>query len=363
MYLSFRWYAEADTIPLEYIRQIPGIRSVVAALYELAPGVAWPEERLAALRRQAEAADLAFRIVESIPLAEAIKLGTKDKDQAIDSWIQSLKAVAKVLGPASLVQNGSDWEGRAQPVVITYNFMPVFDWTRSHLARLLPDGSTTLAYDADSVARMDPLAGELELPGWLARYERHELAGLLEAYRSIPAETVYGNLVYFLKAVCPEAERAGVRLALHPDDPPWPVFGIPRIAGDASGLRRLLADVPSPANSLCLCTGSLGVSPENDLVSMIGEFSSRIAFMHMRNIKITGSKSFEETAHSSRCGDLDMAALVQALADSGYKGPIRPDHGRMIWGEQGKPGYGLYDRALGAAYLDGLMEQAMRRQR
>jgi len=358
MYLSFRWYAESDTIPLEYVRQIPGIRSVVAALYDLAPGEVWPEDRLAALRRRIEAADLAFRVVESIPVPEAIKLGTADRDQAIDRWIQSLKAVGRVLGPASLVQNGANWPGRAQPVVITYNFMPVFDWTRSQLAKQLPDGSTTLAYDAAVVGRMDPLQGELELPGWLARYQKPELAELLAAYRTTSAEAVYNNLVYFLKAVCPEAERAGVRLALHPDDPPWPVFDIPRIASNAAGLRRLLSEVPSVANSLCLCTGSLGVSPENNVSAMIREFSSRIAFMHLRNVKITGAQSFEETAHPSYCGDLDMAEIVGALVASGYHGPIRPDHGRMIWGESGKPGYGLYDRALGAAYLEGLIEQA-----
>ncbi|HAP42501.1 MAG: mannonate dehydratase [Spirochaetes bacterium GWD1_61_31] len=363
MYMSFRWFGPQDAVPLRHIRQIPLLRSVVSALYDLAPGQVWPLERLQTLRAQAEAASLAWRVVESIPVPESVKLGAPGRERDIGTWLDSLRAVAAALGPASPQQDGADWAGRSSPVVVTYNFMPVFDWTRSHLAQPLPDGSTCLAYDAAAVARLDPLAGDRQLPGWLTNYAPAELAGLLEAYRGIGQEAVFANLVYFLKAVCPEAERLGLRLALHPDDPPWPVFGLPRVVTGAKALRDLFKAVPSSANGLCLCSGSLGASPDNDIVGLIREFSDRLAFMHLRNVKLTGPRSFEESAHPSSCGSLDMAAIVAALVDSGFDGPARPDHGRMIWDETGKPGYGLYDRALGASYLTGLIEQAERQRR
>ncbi len=352
MHLTFRWYADTDSIPLRHIRQIPGMRGIVSALYDLAPGAVWPTARLLAQRKQVEDAGLEFRVVESIPVAESIKLGNPDRDRDIDAWIQSLRSVAAALNPASATT------GSEEPVVVTYNFMPVFDWTRSDLARPLPDGSTVLAYDAATVARMDPLDGELSLPGWLARYSKEEMYKLLSAYREMPAESVYQNLLYFLRAAAPEAESLGVRLALHPDDPPWPIFGIPRVMTCPESLRRLFADVSSKANGLCLCSGSFGALPENDVPAMAGEFGDRVAFAHLRNIKITGERSFEECAHLSDAGSLDMGAIVDALVRVGYNGPVRPDHGRMIWNEKGKPGYGLYDRALGAAYINGLVEQS-----
>jgi mannonate dehydratase len=168
--------------------------------------------------------------------------------------------------------------------------------------------------------------------------------------------TLWDNLAYFLHAVVPEAERSGVKLAIHPDDPPWPVFGIPRIVTCAASLRKIFAIEPSKANGLCLCTASLSADPGNDVNAMINEFGSRIFFAHMRNIKIIGEKSFVECAHWSKAGSLDMKAIVASLVTSGYDGYVRPDHGRMIWDERGKPGYGLFDRALGAQYLLGLIE-------
>lgn len=348
--MTFRWYAQRDSIPLSYIRQIPGMRGIVAALYDPPPGRAWGVPALASLRGRAEEAGLEFRVVESIPVSESIKLGDGNRDRDVDAWIRSLEAVAAALGPPSK-PTGSE----SQPVV-TYNFMPVFDWTRSNLAKLLPDGSTALAYDAEEVSRMDPLEGDLDLPGWLARYSREDIYKLLIAYRETPPETVYANLVSFLRDVCPEAERLGVRLAIHPDDPPWPIFGIPRVMTGASALRRLFSDVPSPANGLCLCTGSFGADPANDLPAMAAEFAGRVAFAHLRNVRITGMNSFEECAHWKGAGSIDLPAVVKALADGGFDGPVRPDHGRMVWDETGKPGYGMYDRAMGATYLLGLMD-------
>ncbi|MBU0928578.1 MAG: mannonate dehydratase [Spirochaetes bacterium] len=352
MRMTFRWFGSADPVPLRHIRQIPGMAGIVSALHDLPPGEDWPVESLLAQRAMAEAEALELRVIESIPVHEDIKLGGPRRDERVESWIRSMRAVAEALGPRSSAS------GSEAPVVITYNFMPVFDWMRSELDRPLEDGSTSLTYDAEAVARMDPIEGELALPGWLASYSRGELQGLLEAYRGTPPETVYGNLVAFLRDVAPEAERLGIKLALHPDDPPWPIFGIPRIMTGAASVRRLFSDVTSPASGLCLCAGSFGADPANDIPAMAREFAGRVHFAHLRNVKITSPGSFSETAHHSAAGSLDMAAIVEALVDTGYEGPIRPDHGRMIWGESGKPGYGLYDRALGASYLTGLIERS-----
>ena len=154
------------------------------------------------------------------------------------------------------------------------------------------------------------------------------------------------------------AEACGVTMALHPDDPPYPIFGLPRVVTCEANLDRYLAIVDSPANSLCLCTGSLGCSTKNDIPAMVRKYSAkkRIGFMHLRNVKILEDGSFEESGHWSPAGSLDMNAIVKALVETGFEGWFRPDHGRMIWGETGKPGYGLYDRALGSAYLSGLIE-------
>jgi mannonate dehydratase len=350
MHLTFRWYADDDTIPLRYIRQIPGMRGIVSALYDLAPGIPWPTERLAALRGQVEAEGLEFRVIESIPVHEEIKLAGPDRDRYIDAWMESLRAVGRALGPASTTT------GSTFPPVVTYNFMPVFDWTRTDLAARNLDGSTSLIYDHDTVEKADPSAGSFDLPGWLARYTHEELARLISRYREVSPEDLWENLEYFLRAVVPVAEEAGVRLAIHPDDPPWPVFGLPRIVTDSSAMKRLLATVDSPANGLCLCSGSLGADPKNDVVAMARLFGPRVTFAHLRNVKTIGEGSFAESGHWSGSGSLDMGAIVAALAKAGFDGPVRPDHGRMIWGEQGKPGYGLYDRALGAAYILGLIE-------
>ena len=165
-------------------------------------------------------------------------------------------------------------------------------------------------------------------------------------------------VISLLKKVIPVAEECGVRMAIHPDDPPYPIFGLPRIITNEENLDRFLKIVDSKANSLCLCTGSLGCAKSNDVVKMVRKYAQmdRIAFMHIRNVFIMEDGSFEERAHLSSCGSLDIKEIVKALTDNNFDGYVRPDHGRMIWGETGKPGYGLFDRALGAAYINGLFE-------
>ena len=185
-----------------------------------------------------------------------------------------------------------------------------------------------------------------------------EVRELINAYGAIGEEGLWKNLEKFLKKVIPVAEECGVVMAIHPDDPPYPIFGLPRIITCEENLDRFLALVDSPANSLCLCTGSLGCAKSNDVAKMVRKYSAmgRIGFMHIRNVKIMDDGSFEERAHLSSCGSLDIYEIVKALVETGFDGYVRPDHGRMIWGETGKPGYGLFDRALGATYINGLFE-------
>jgi mannonate dehydratase len=236
--------------------------------------------------------------------------------------------------------------------------MPVFDWTRTQLDKEARDGSTSLVMYWEQMKGLDPLKDDIHLPGWDSSYTQEEVRELISAYGEIGEEGLWRNLERFLKKVIPVAEECGVRMAIHPDDPPYPIFGLPRIITCEENLDRMLSIVDSPANSLCLCTGSLGCAESNDIPKMVEKYAKadRIAFMHIRNVKILEDGSFEERAHLSSCGSLDIYKIVKALADNDFDGYVRPDHGRMIWGETGKPGYGLFDRALGAAYINGLFE-------
>jgi mannonate dehydratase len=235
--------------------------------------------------------------------------------------------------------------------------MPVFDWTRTTLEKVLPDGSKTLAFDMETVNQIDPSEG-IQLPGWDASYKPEELKALLAEYAKIDEEKLWSHLEYFLHRVIPVAREVGIKMAMHPDDPPRPIFGLPRIVKNREDLNRLLAIEDTPENGLTLCSGSLGASCQNDIAAMVREFAGkgRIHFAHLRNVKNDESGDFYETGHRSADGSLDMAEIVRAYYEAGFDGYARPDHGRMIWGETGKPGYGLYDRALGAVYLNGLWE-------
>jgi len=341
MYLTFRWFGDGDPVTLEQIRQIPGVEGVVAALYDLPVGAVWPLEKITALKDKINRYGLRFDVIESVPVHEDIKLGLKTRERYIDNYCATLLNL-----------------GTAGIKVVCYNFMPVFDWTRTELHHVLADGSTALSYDHAVAQKMDPLYGDLSLPGWEVSYAREELQELIARYHELSEEELWANLEYFLRRVVPAAERAGIRLAIHPDDPPWPVFGIPRIIRDKTGLDRLINLVDSPANGITLCSGSLGANPENNIPELIRYFGrkGRIHFAHCRNIKITKDRCFVETAHPSADGSLDMVEIMKAYRDTDFQGPVRPDHGRMIWGEKGRPGYGLYDRALGAAYLNGIRE-------
>ena len=348
MNMTLRWFGSRfDSVTLEQIRQIPGVAGVITTLYDTAPGEIWNKEAIAAIKKEVEDAGLVIKGIESVNIHDAIKVGTPDREEYIDHYIQTLTHL-----------------GEAGIDLVCYNFMPVFDWTRSDLAKVRPDGATVLAYDEEKVRKikpdemfrsMDGQSNGFMLPGWEPE-RMAQVKHLFELYKDVNEEKLFDNLVYFLNRIMPTCEQYGIRMAIHPDDPAWPVFGLPRIVTSGEKLQKLLKVVDSPCNCVTLCTGSLGSDPNNDIPAIIRSLKGRIAFAHVRNLKYNGDKDFEEAAHLSSDGSLDMFAIMKALYDIGFDGPVRPDHGRAIWGEVSMPGYGLYDRALGACYLNGLWE-------
>lgn len=341
MKLSFRWYGDNDPVSLQYIAQIPNMRSIVSAVYDVKPGEVWPEESIKHIKDECEKYGLIFDIVESIPVHEDIKLGEPTRDKYIEVYKENIRRVAKY-----------------GVKCVCYNFMPVFDWTRTQLDKVLPDGSTALVMYMDQLKGIDPLKDGLSLPGWDASYEKEEMKELFIKYGKVGEEGLWKNIEYFLQQVMPVAEECDVKMAIHPDDPPYPIFGLPRIITNEQNVDRFLSLYDSKYNGLTFCTGSFGCAAFNDIPKMVRKYAekNRIHFMHIRNVKLFADGSFEESAHYSPCGSLDIYEVVKALVDNNFDGYVRPDHGRMIWGETGKPGYGLYDRALGASYLNGLFE-------
>ena len=324
MKLSFRWYGEDDKVTLEQIRQIPGMDSIVTAVYDVPVGEVWSRESIAKLKKQTEDAGLHFEVIESIPVHEDIKLGKPSRDKYIENYCENIRRVAE-----------------AGIRCVCYNFMPVFDWTRTQLDHPLPDGSTSLVYYQEQVDQVNPLESDsdLTLPGWDASYSREELKDIVAQYQELSEDDLWNNLQYFLEKIIPVAAECDVNMAIHEDDPCWSIFGLPRIITCEENLDRFLSLVDDPHNGITLCTGSLGCSAKNDVVKMAAKYAK-----------------MGRRAHLSSCGSLDMYAIVKALHDNGFTGYVRPDHGRMIWGETGRAGYGLYDRALGATYINGLFE-------
>ncbi len=350
MKMTFRWYgSQADPIPLQYVKQIPGMTGLMGMLDKPA-GVVWEEEEIRALVEEVHAAGLELEVIESVNVHEDIKLGLPTRDGYIQNYCATIRNLAKY-----------------GIKVIVYNFMPVFDWLRTDLARVIPeDGSNSLYFDEKDLGEMGPLeivrktaedSHGFTLPGW--EPERlSQLEETLKGYEGMTSEQLLENYRYFLRGIIPVCEETGVRMACHPDDPAWDIFGLPRIAHSQADFDKIVALYDSPANALCLCTGSLGSNPDNNVPAAIRHFGekNRIAALHVRNVKHLGYHHFREAAHLSSAGDLDMYAVMKAIFDTCPDAYVRPDHGRMIWDEKGRPGYGLYDRALGAAYLNGLWE-------
>lgn len=337
MKMTFRWYGENDSIPLEYIRQIPNMSGVVTAVYDVPAGEVWGAEKIARLKDLCGRAGLEMEVIESVPVHEDIKLGKPSRDKLIENYARTIRNL-----------------GKFGVKCVCYNFMPVFDWLRTNLKTPASDGSNSLSYDHEALIGLD--RKNLRLPGWDESYTADELNGLLDEYSRMTHERLFDNLVYFLKGIMPACDEAGIDMAIHPDDPPWDMFGLPRIITGADSYDRMIKAVPNRHNGFTFCTGSLGAGRENDLPAMAKKYAERIYFAHIRQLKYCGEKNFTEAGHFTGAGDLDIYGIVKALAENGFKGYVRPDHGRNIWGENGKPGYGLYDRALGAAYLNGLFE-------
>lgn len=348
METTLRWYGKGfDSVTLEQIKQIPGIKGVITTLYDVPAGEVWTKEKVCAMKKTVEDAGLEVCGIESVNVHDAIKIGLSERDKYIENYIKTLE----VLGEQNIK-------------MVCYNFMPVFDWTRTDLAKMRPDGSTVLAYDQKVVDTIDPQtffdkttdnSNGFVMPGW--EPERlSKVKDLFEAYKDVTSEKLFENLVYFLKAIGPVCEKYGIKMAIHPDDPAWPVFGLPRIITGKEAILKLFKAVDKEYNGLTFCMGSLGTNPKNDLPDIIRSCKGRIHFAHIRNLHHFAPGVFEEAAHLSSDGSFDMYEAVKALYEIGFTGPWRPDHGRTIWGEKCMPGYGLYDRALGAMYIQGLLE-------
>ena len=340
MKLTFRWYGQTDSIPLDYIRQIPNMSGVVSSCYEVAPGEVWPYESLLKMKNLVEEKGLKWEVVESIPVHEDIKLGKPTRDKYIENYIENIRRVSKV-----------------GIKCICYNFMPVFDWTRTNMHHLNKDGSNSLSFSLEEFSKVDPK--NLHLPGWDESYSQEELSSLLNEYKNISHDQLFDNLVYFLNKVIPVCDELDVKMAIHPDDPPWDIFSLPRIICTEADLDRLFDAVKSKNNGVTFCTGSLGARRDNDLVKMADKYSKmgRIHFAHLRNVCwVDDDYSFYESGHYSKDGSLPINEIVKVLVKNNFDGFVRPDHGRNIFGEDKKPGYGLYDRALGCAYITGLFE-------
>ena len=339
MKMTFRWYGEDDPVTLDKIRQIPCISDITTAVYSVPVGEVWNEEDILKLKTECNDKGLSMEVIESVPVHEDIKLKRGDYQRYIDNYKENIRRLAKY-----------------GVKCICYNFMPVFDWTRSRLDQPLSDGSNALVYYKEDVDKMDPT--KMTLPGWDASYSPDEMSGLIDAYMELGEDGLWANLEYFIKEIIPVAAECDVNMAIHPDDPPWPIFGIPRIITTEENIDRFLSLYDDKHHGLTLCSGSLGCAKFNDYTNMVRKYGSmgRIHFAHVRNIKILDDGSFEESGHLSECGSLDVVEILKAYHDCGFEGYLRPDHGRMIWGETGKPGYGLYDRALGAMYMAGIWE-------
>ena len=348
MKMTLRWFGEGnDSVELWKIRQIPGVTGVITTLYNIPVGEAWTYEDIMEMKNKVEASGLKVEGIESVNIHDSIKIGLPDRDKYIENYITTLENLAK-----------------ADIKLVCYNFMPVFDWTRSELAKKRDDGSTVLSYDQDKIDEINPdeMFKQIDsnsqgfvMPGWEPERLAH-VKELFEAYKDVGEQNLFDNLVYFLKKIQPVCEKHGIMMAIHPDDPAWPVFNLPRIINNKENILKLLNAVDSKFNGLTLCTGSLGSNPDNDICDIIKATKGRVHFAHIRNLRHHSPGKFEEAAHLSRDVSMDMNKIMKTLYETGFDGPIRPDHGRMIWGEVAMPGYGLYDRALGATYLNGLLE-------
>ena len=349
MQMGFRWYGEGnDKISLSDIRQIPGVSTIVWALHDKMPGEVWQSAEIEKVVSQIKAAGFNADVVESVNVHDDIKIGLPTRDAYIDNYIQTIRNLA----PFGVK-------------VICYNFMPIFDWTRSDLFHPVGDGSTALYYQKDMIQddpkqMADYVMGFTEkynmtFPGWEPE-RMAKLDELFEKYKDVTKEKLWANFKYFLEKLMPVCHECDVKMAVHMDDPPWDIFGLPRLLVDSDSIDRFLKMVDDPYNCLTLCSGSLNANPENNVAAIVRKHADRIAFAHIRNVKHFPNGDFSEASHRDCDGDTGILEILRAYHDAGWQGYIRPDHGRHLWDEKPgnvRPGYGLYDRALGIMYMLG----------
>ncbi len=350
MKMTWRWYGtNNDDITLKHIKEIPGVDGIVWSLHDKVAGEIWEEEHIKDVVEYIRSMGFNADVVESVNVHDAIKIGTEDRDRYIDIYIDTIKKLAK---------HGVK--------VICYNFMPVFDWTRTDLYKEMPDGSNALFFEKDLVDGVDPQtivdrilkgAGEKTMPGWEPERLEH-LNKLFEDYKDVNEEKLLENYKYFIDRIIPVCEEFDVKMAIHPDDPPFPIFGLPRIIRTREHIAKALAINPSKYHGLTLCTGSLSPNLENDIPSIIREFADRIHFAHIRNVKVFENGDFIEVSHRACDGNVDIIEVLKVYHEKNPNVYIRPDHGRHLWGEEKncRPGYGLYDRALGVMYMLGVWD-------
>ena len=359
MKMGWRWYGEGnDPITLADIKQIPGVEEIVWALHSKMPGEIWEENEIKEVVDQIHSYGFDATIVESVNVHDDIKIGLPTRDQYIENYKQCIRNLAK-FGVKT----------------ICYNFMPVFDWTRTDLFHPVGDGSTALFYQKDLIKDDYKAMAEyimsftekyhMTFPGWEPE-RMAKLDELFKAYAPVTKEKLWDNLKYFLEAIMPTCRECDIKMAIHQDDPPWDIFGLPRLLVDAESIDRFLSMVDDPYNCLTLCSGSMNANPNNNVAEIVRKHCDRIPFAHIRNIHHFENGDFSEAAHRDCCGETGIIEILRAYHDCGFDGCIRPDHGRQLW-EEGpgncRPGYGKYDRALGIQYMLGVSTVWTRRRR